>query len=95
MNENTKLPAVRGAWQTEKVLMKKSSKRQRGTKASNFAGALSGDISTPKTYKSLLFLVRNNQHVAKDTPLGRTSEWSSLVNLILPYFQFIKLNTVE
>ena len=111
MIENTKRPAFRGAWQTEKILMKMSNKYERGTEAS--AGYFMRVISVlivvslacdhakqtcrcfvglymyTDTYKSLLLLVGNNQHVAKNTPLGRTSEWLSPVNIFLPYFQFI------
>ena len=105
MIEITKRPAVRGAWQTEKILMKMASKCQRATRASNgnlqnnemrvisvlIVASVACDHAKQTcryfvrlymytdTYKSLLLLVGNNQHVAKDTPLGRTSEWSFLV----------------
>ena len=107
MIENTKRPAVRGAWQTEKILMKMASKCQRAAKASNgnlqdnemrvisvlivasvdfdhvkqFCRCFVGRNIYTDTYPSLLFLVRNNRYVAK--------EWSSSVNIFLPYFQFI------
>ena len=121
MIENTKRPAFRGAWQIENILMKMSSKYERGTEASTgyFRDSEMIVISVltvvsvacdhakqtcrcfvalymyTNTYKSLPLLVENNQRVAKDTSLSRTSEWSSLVNIILPYYQFIQLNTIE